>query len=176
MVPVPADSEYGAFRGIRCGRGNRCVRRKPTPLPLPFPPPRILYDLNCHRTRAAAEAIWELSAWMWSDQEEGGWGKCKYDYIMTNLTICSILTEIKRRNWVCGARSVRNGKIRPNPSLWTQMEDVRFEVFTALTMKNGVFWDVTACGSCKNRRFKGTYRLLHQGDKNRWTSNSDSSN
>jgi hypothetical protein len=28
---------------------------------------------------------------------------------------------------------------------------VRFEVFTAVTMKNGVFWDVTPCGSCKNR-------------------------
>jgi hypothetical protein len=23
-------------------------------------------------------------------------------------------------------------------------------------MKNGVFWDVTPCGSCKNRRFEGT--------------------
>jgi hypothetical protein len=28
---------------------------------------------------------------------------------------------------------------------------VRFEVFTAVTRKNGVFWDVTPCGSCKNR-------------------------
>jgi hypothetical protein len=44
---------------------------------------------------------------------------------------------------------------------------VRFEVFTAVTMDNGVFWDVTPCGSCKNRRFGGTHRLLHQGDKNR---------
>jgi hypothetical protein len=26
---------------------------------------------------------------------------------------------------------------------------VRFEVFTAVTMKNGVFWDVTPCGSYK---------------------------
>jgi hypothetical protein len=26
---------------------------------------------------------------------------------------------------------------------------VRFEVFTAVTMKNGVFWVVTPCGSCK---------------------------
>jgi hypothetical protein len=34
-------------------------------------------------------------------------------------------------------------------------------------MKNGVFWVVTPCGSCKNRRFGGTWRLLHQGDKNR---------
>jgi hypothetical protein len=44
---------------------------------------------------------------------------------------------------------------------------VRFEGFTAVTMKNGVFWDVTPCGSCKNQRFGGTYRLHHQGDKNR---------
>jgi hypothetical protein len=40
---------------------------------------------------------------------------------------------------------------------------VRFEVFTAVTMKNGVFWDVMPCGSCKNRRFGGAQRLLHQG-------------
>jgi hypothetical protein len=33
---------------------------------------------------------------------------------------------------------------------------VRFEVFTAVTMKNGLFWDVTPCGSCKNRLFRGT--------------------
>jgi hypothetical protein len=30
-----------------------------------------------------------------------------------------------------------------------------FEVFTAVTMKNGVFWDVTPCGSCKNQCFGG---------------------
>jgi hypothetical protein len=33
---------------------------------------------------------------------------------------------------------------------------VRFEVFTAMTMKNDVFWGVAPCGSCKNRRFGGT--------------------
>jgi hypothetical protein len=33
-------------------------------------------------------------------------------------------------------------------------------------MKNSVFWDVTPRGSCKKRRFGGTYRLHHQGDKN----------
>jgi hypothetical protein len=27
-------------------------------------------------------------------------------------------------------------------------------------MKNGVFWVVTPCGSCKNRRFGGTWRLV----------------
>jgi hypothetical protein len=29
---------------------------------------------------------------------------------------------------------------------------VRFEFFAAVTMKNGVFWDVTPCGSCKKLR------------------------
>jgi hypothetical protein len=31
-------------------------------------------------------------------------------------------------------------------------------------MQNAVFWDVTLCGSCNNRRFGGTYHLHHQGD------------
>jgi hypothetical protein len=34
--------------------------------------------------------------------------------------------------------------------------EARFEVFMAVTMKNAVFWDVTPCGSCKNRHFGGT--------------------
>jgi hypothetical protein len=37
-------------------------------------------------------------------------------------------------------------------ALVNMVMNVRFEVFTAVTMKNGVFWDVTLCGSCKNRR------------------------
>jgi hypothetical protein len=36
---------------------------------------------------------------------------------------------------------------------------VGFETFTAVTMKNAVFWDVAPCRSCVNRRFGGTYRL-----------------
>jgi hypothetical protein len=35
-------------------------------------------------------------------------------------------------------------------------DSVRFGVFTAVTMKNGIFSDVAPCGSCKNRRFGGT--------------------
>jgi hypothetical protein len=38
---------------------------------------------------------------------------------------------------------------------FTYEDDVRFEVFTAVTMKNGVFWDVMPCGSCKYRLFEG---------------------
>jgi hypothetical protein len=33
----------------------------------------------------------------------------------------------------------------------TSLYNVRFEISTAMTMKNGVFWDVTPCGSCKDR-------------------------
>jgi hypothetical protein len=38
----------------------------------------------------------------------------------------------------------------------TYVNYARLEVFTAVTMKNGVFWDVTPCGSCKNLPFGGT--------------------
>jgi hypothetical protein len=55
--------------------------------------------------------------------------------------------------------------ILPTESFVNKLYFVRFEVFTAVTMKNGVFWVVTPCGSCKNRRFGGTWRHLHQGDQ-----------
>jgi hypothetical protein len=42
---------------------------------------------------------------------------------------------------------------------------VRFEVFTAVSMKNAVFWYVASCRSCVNRRFVGTYRFHLQGRK-----------
>jgi hypothetical protein len=32
----------------------------------------------------------------------------------------------------------------------------KIEVFTAVPMKNGVFWDFRPCGSCNNRYFWGT--------------------
>jgi hypothetical protein len=48
------------------------------------------------------------------------------------------------------------------PSVYTY---VGFEVFTAMTMKNAVFWDVAPCRSCVNRCFGGTCRLHLQGIK-----------
>jgi hypothetical protein len=42
---------------------------------------------------------------------------------------------------------------------------VGFEVFTAVTMKNAVFWDVAPCRSCVNQRFEGTYCLQLQDRK-----------
>jgi hypothetical protein len=44
-----------------------------------------------------------------------------------------------------------------NPKLYNWYHCyVRFEVFTVVTVKIGVFWDVAPCVSCKNRRFGGT--------------------
>jgi hypothetical protein len=40
---------------------------------------------------------------------------------------------------------------------------------TGPIFKNSVSWDVTQCGSCKSRRFGGTYRLHHQGVNNHGT-------
>jgi hypothetical protein len=54
--------------------------------------------------------------------------------------------------------------------------NTQLEVFTALTMKNAILWDVMLCGSCKNRRFGGTFRFYRQGDKNRLPKNNVSSN
>jgi hypothetical protein len=47
---------------------------------------------------------------------------------------------------------------------------VGVEVFTAVVMKNIIFWDMTPCStlSC-TRRFGGTYRLHLQGGRNRFS-------
>jgi hypothetical protein len=42
---------------------------------------------------------------------------------------------------------------------------VGFEVFTAVTVMDAVFWNVVPHKSCVNRRFGGTYRLHLQGRK-----------
>jgi hypothetical protein len=42
---------------------------------------------------------------------------------------------------------------------------VRFEVSTAVTMMIIIFWEMTPCGSSKNRRFGGSYRLHLQGER-----------
>jgi hypothetical protein len=44
----------------------------------------------------------------------------------------------------------------PRAAKHNRIFDIRLVVFTAVDMKNAVFWDITPCGSCKNRRFGGT--------------------
>jgi hypothetical protein len=49
---------------------------------------------------------------------------------------------------------------------WTRKQYVRFEVFTAVTTKNAVFWNVTPCDSCKNRRSSETSVLIRATQRN----------
>jgi hypothetical protein len=43
-------------------------------------------------------------------------------------------------------------------------------------MNNAVLFDVMPCGTCKNRRFGGTYRLHHHGKEKHRTRNNVSNN
>jgi hypothetical protein len=52
--------EYGAFGGMRIGRGNRSAERKPTPAPLS--PPHIPHHLNWDRVRTVAVGSRRLTA------------------------------------------------------------------------------------------------------------------
>jgi hypothetical protein len=51
---------------------------------------------------------------------------------------------------------IKHGVTSQKTPFFNHTKFERLEVFTAVIMKNGVFWDVTPRGSCKNRRFGGT--------------------
>jgi hypothetical protein len=53
------DGDCGAIGAMKIGRGNRCTRRKPTPVPLC--PPKIPHDLTWVRTWAAAVGCQRIS-------------------------------------------------------------------------------------------------------------------
>jgi hypothetical protein len=60
-----------------------------------------------------------------------------------------VKTEERTENKEKEKNNRRGGKEKDRMKRKTKRKDVRFEVFTAVTMKNGVFWDVTPCGSYK---------------------------
>jgi hypothetical protein len=53
--------EYGAFSGMRTGRGSRNTQRKPAPVPLC--PPQISHDMTWDWIRAAVVGSQRLTAW-----------------------------------------------------------------------------------------------------------------
>jgi hypothetical protein len=84
---------------------------------------------------------------------EGLGGQIKFGYFIAfrtrDLPVCYITSQSQR---YCVTQAIFQGLY----NLCNSRDLVGFEVFTALTMENGVFWDVTPCGYCKNRRFGGT--------------------
>jgi hypothetical protein len=107
-------------------------------------------------------ANWSTSGTVMSGNETSS-DKCQSENAVEQMWMQArggggILLELPldRRNWQKAAL------IKPFQCSKLPRRDVRFEVLTAVTMKNAVFWDVTLCGSCKKRRFGGTYRLHHQ--------------
>jgi hypothetical protein len=71
----------------------------------------------------------------------------------TSLTAGFILCSKGRvGKGITASLQFKNAK---RPMLYNINYFVRFEAFMAVTMKNGVFWDVTPRGSCKNGRFGG---------------------
>jgi hypothetical protein len=62
--------------------------------------------------------------------------------------------------FLCGIEQIFNCY---SNKIQTRNDYVRFEVFTAVTRKNAVFWNVAPCRYCINRRFGGTYGLHLQG-------------
>jgi hypothetical protein len=80
---------------------------------------------------------------------------CNYEFIVSNkssykFTACLIVTAIHMTILYRTKSMNVPSKDISQETLSIGSFDVRFEVFTAVTMKNGVFWDVTPCGSCKN--------------------------
>jgi hypothetical protein len=78
-------------------------------------------------------------------------------------------TSEKKQEYLKGkinelAKNCKNTNIR---DLYRGMNEFNWGYQPRSNLNNNVFWVVTPCGYCKNRRFGGTWRLLHQGDKNR---------
>jgi hypothetical protein len=57
-------------------------------------------------------------------------------------------------------------KVKCYIEVYNHSKHVKFEVFTAVTIKDAIFWDVTLYGSCMNQCFEGMYHLHHQSEKN----------
>jgi hypothetical protein len=72
-----------------------------------------------------------------------------------NTTVRDVFAhQNKKKNVVCILMKFHVGS---KPKVVRQvLYCVRFQAFTAVTMKNVVFCDVMPCGSCKNRSFGGT--------------------
>jgi hypothetical protein len=89
-----------------------------------------------HAPGAASTSDWQHSALSPSaEQSEGSMYRC-----CAGLDAFPSVTVTQADLSWCTARSVLHGN--PTPFMLMAEQHARFEVFTAVTMKNGVFWDI----------------------------------
>jgi hypothetical protein len=77
---------------------------------------------------------------------------------LLNANIINPAFWFHERSHVGSGVNCLHAAVRSTLEPWRQVY-LRFEVFTAVTMKKAVFWDVVPCKNCVNQRFGGTYHL-----------------
>jgi hypothetical protein len=98
-----------------------------------------------------------------------------HSQIFSSIHVNESLNSQRQRKFMTNTEFPLPGFFYWNPGQPGTLLHLKPVGILTINLKNGVFWDVTPCGFCKNRRFGGTWCLLHQGDKNRWTRNTTSS-
>jgi hypothetical protein len=91
-----------------------------------------------------------------ADLKEPGYGKAQTDSGCVREDCRASGDESETKSLAHPRECSRQGTSAGGETPGRNRKSVKFEVFTAVTVKNAVFWDVTACGSCKNRSFGGT--------------------
>jgi hypothetical protein len=93
----------------------------------------------------------------------------KHQQIVTQVSFIWVDMKNKRTVWKWNLSELAVVAKEHNGKKMILLLNVRYDVFTVMTMKNAVLWDVTPCGSCKNRCFRGMSRLHHQLTSNQRT-------
>jgi hypothetical protein len=85
----------------------------------------------------------------------------------STLTTRAHVTKSMNEMHIAAKNTRRNKNTKTHNMLnyFNRKKLVRFEVFTTVTMKNALSWDVAPFRSCVNRRFGGMYRLRLQSKK-----------
>jgi hypothetical protein len=86
----------------------------------------------------------------------------RYNFGASPLHVCGKITDPRPSRTVSTNYQTvaKSGKDERGSFSRNKLTFVRFAVFTAVTVKNAVFWAVMPCGFCKNRRFGETSALF----------------
>jgi hypothetical protein len=121
----------------------------------------IILDLNTRWKRMVSFTSWPFYPWRFRPGTQWIWG-----WVSPGAGL-----ESMEKTKILPLAGIETGQFNLQPAavptelsrLWYDIVNlhnfVRFGVFTAVTIKYAVFWDVAQCRSCLNRCFGGTYHL-----------------